>query len=362
MQWYAKNNNENKRDLYKISSDYIGAIICLIGLIGNVLSIVVWRKINKKRSDSGKSAGVLLIILAFADSGLLVMFFCTETITKLHSDIEKNVYFVTFYSYFGFPMFFYFICSSIWMIVCVSVNRFVAVVYPLKVRKFNSLRVTYFIGFITQLFAFIINIPHFFNYHPEKSNITEWKYSLTYYGSSDKAFYYDFWVHCIFLVLAPWITIFCLNSVIIFRLLTKPNFVTNKKSKSNREKQTTVILLTVTVSFLIFLLWQCLTQCFYMQWNRNKHSSDVEKAFDFAKLGVVINSSMNFVLYCISGTMFRNEFLKIFINLSQKGYNTLDSSNSSKSDSVLTTNSSIDDVKALIKDAPNENEEYNHTI
>ena len=44
--------------LHKIASIYVAIPICVFGLIGNIISIFVWKKINKKRSESGKSAGV----------------------------------------------------------------------------------------------------------------------------------------------------------------------------------------------------------------------------------------------------------------------------------------------------------------
>ena len=351
MHIYLKSNDGNNSDLRKVCSVYIGVTICLIGLIGNFFSIVVWIRINKKRSDSGKSAGVYLIILAVIDCGLLVMFLCTESIQVLKPGIVHNLNYVRFYSYFGFPMYYYFICASIWMVVCVTVNRFFAVVFPFFSRKLNNLKMTYTISSTTLLVSFVVNAPHFFNYHPFVNHQNKhFELKETKYGQTDGARKYDFWVHCMFLVLIPWITIFCLNSVIIYKLCTNQSPLLNKSKPCNsREKQTTIVLLTISISFLVLLLWQCVTQCFWMlsykKDNPNVWNS-VDSAYDFARLGVVINSSLNFVLYCISGTMFRKEICKMF-NLHQESYSSLNKSEFSKSESTLPI--SIND------DASNEN-------
>lgn len=80
----------------------------------------------------------------------------------------------------------------------------------------------------------------------------------------------------------------------------------------------TIMLLTVTISFLVLLAWQCITQCFWMleygKTPKDPNSSTwqiVDTSFAFAKLGVIINSSINWFFYCITSTMFRNEMRKI---------------------------------------------------
>ena len=91
--------------------------------------------------------------------------------------------------------------------------------------------------------------------------------------------------------------------------------------QQKQEKQMTRMLLLVTFSFLILLAWQCISQCFFMlgvgksdpttnQWNI------VNTSFAVAKLGVIINSSINWIFYCLSGTMFRKEMIKMFKRMS----------------------------------------------
>ena len=81
----------------------------------------------------------------------------------------------------------------------------------------------------------------------------------------------------------------------------------------------TRMLLVVTFAFLLFLAWQCVTQCFWMLGHGKEGNNDktktwnmVDASFAFAKLGVVFNSSINWFFYCFTSTMFRKEMHKMF--------------------------------------------------
>ena len=77
----------------------------------------------------------------------------------------------------------------------------------------------------------------------------------------------------------------------------------------------------MTVSFLILLASQCISQCLYMleHGKLNGKETDVwrlvDKSFAIAKLGVILNSSINCLLYCLTGSFFRMEIKKLFKRL-----------------------------------------------
>ena len=128
------------------------------------------------------------------------------------------------------------------------------------------------LGIITFL-CFIINVPHFATFVPvpdRDRNISDDAFKATEYGAGEGSAKYEFWVHCMFLVLAPWATIFVLNMLII-REITKVNRKMKEKRSSEgyekakkSESQITRILLTVTFTFLVLIALQCITQCFFM--------------------------------------------------------------------------------------------------
>lgn len=128
------------------------------------------------------------------------------------------------------------------------------------------------LGIIT-LLAFVINTPHFATYEPvpiTERNATDPAFRFTKYGEGPGSTGYEFWVHCMFLVLAPWVTIFVLNMLIIQRIVKMNRQMDEKRGLAGKEKakkseqQLTRLLLTVTFTFLVLISFQCITQCFYM--------------------------------------------------------------------------------------------------
>ena len=126
------------------------------------------------------------------------------------------------------------------------------------------------LGIITAL-CFIVNFPHFFTYKPVRDrNSSDPAFVLTEYGAGPGSQSYEFWVHCMFLVLAPWVSIFTLNMLIIKQIHKVNKQMDSKKSIKGKEKskkaeaQLTRLLLTVTFTFLILIALQCITQCFFM--------------------------------------------------------------------------------------------------
>ena len=71
-------------------------------------------------------------------------------------------------------MYFFFIVASIWMVISITYNRFVAVVFPHKTASLNTVGKSYLIIFLTLFFSFAINMPHFFNFHPIQDTNGHW--------------------------------------------------------------------------------------------------------------------------------------------------------------------------------------------
>lgn len=309
------------KDLHWICSVPLGATIAAFGILGNIISILIWQRIIKSKLRGNQSTALYLIALGVCDTGLLVFFLLTDTIKANHPEIVNNYSYAAFFSWFGFPIFFIFLVASIWLVVGVTLNRFFMITFPTKVKSMYTTNRTYMGIAVFLAFSVIINIPHFFSYHPKETNGT-YTLALTEYGESQGSIDYEFWVHCIFVVLAPWFTIAVLNASIVYKLtqqMKKFNSKKDSKGSSKRdkqEKQMTRMLLAVTFSFLVLLAWQCVTQCFWMLGvgKEDKNSSRwnlIDSSFAFAKTGVVINSSINWIFYCLTGTMFRKEMMKM---------------------------------------------------
>ncbi|XP_047142081.1 probable G-protein coupled receptor 139 isoform X1 [Hydra vulgaris] len=324
------NSFKSAERLHWILSVPFGIIISILGLLGNALSIIIWKRLVNTKLRNNQSTGIFLIALAVCDSGLLIFFVLQDSLPALYPSLKEDSYsYAVFFCWIGFPFFFIFLVASIWLVVGVSLNRFIMITFPMKVKVIYTRKRTYYsiLGFF--IFSLLSNIPHFFNYKPENTTGGKWKVGITEYGASEGSKNYEFWVHCIFIVLAPWITIAILNSIIVYKLYKQSKIINQKlmestncerKSKQeNREHQMTRTLFVVTFAFLILLAWQCIIQCFWMTGygKSEQHSYAwvmIDKNFAFAKMGVILNSAANCLLYCFTGSMFKKELIKIFCN------------------------------------------------
>lgn len=307
--------------LHWLGSVPIGGTVAIIGLIGNIISFCVWNRILKWKLRGNHSTAIYFISLSVCDGAVLVFFLLTDTIKSNHPEIAKTYSYAAFYSWFGFPLFFIFLVASIWLVVGVTLNRFLMMFVPLKIHCFYSKRRTYWGIFAISMFSFLINIPHFFTYHPKETNGT-YMLVFTDYGESQGSINYEFWIHCMLLVLIPWFTIAMLNISLICLIIKRTTKIKrNKESKTfksneTRERRMTITLLSITFTFLILLAWQCVTQCFWMlgvgKEDKNKSRWNlIDSSFAFAKISVIVNCAINWILYCLTGTMFRKELMSL---------------------------------------------------
>ncbi|XP_059161946.1 uncharacterized protein LOC131945018 [Physella acuta] len=195
----------------------------------------------------------------------------------------------------------------------------------------------------------LVNIPNFFYYTPATSDSSNGGYTESYnstnggymgrynstnettarmtsekqpgyrlsgFGGSQMGFTYEFWIHCIAVLLVPWFSVFYMNVMIIFQITRANKQMADKKTAHSMERskksenQITRILLSATFSFIFFMGVQCVAQCYWMQKPQRADWRIVSSAFAFGKTGIVFTSALNFIFYCLTGRRFRNELLK----------------------------------------------------
>ncbi len=159
---------------------------------------------------SGVATSIFIIALAVADCLLLIFYILVETIPAASSATTSSHWYIFFYCYFGYPLYYFFIIFSTWMIVAVTVCRYIVVKYPLKNKVMCSPFRCFLSIIIIITFVSAVNIPRFFIYHPKPVNGTFYMVK-TEFGLSRVAQMYKFWVHCLLLMLAPWVSLSLMN-------------------------------------------------------------------------------------------------------------------------------------------------------
>ncbi len=134
--------------------------MCVAGLIGNTLAIIVMRIDN-----ANKMVSFLLKALAFADNAYLVSCLLLQTLKAIAEcsdwwpSLERTYPYAEPYIW---PFASITQTTTVWMVVLITVDRYLAICMPFKKVTYLSFRKTRIIICVIPFLATIYNLPRFF--------------------------------------------------------------------------------------------------------------------------------------------------------------------------------------------------------
>ena len=186
-----------------------------------------------------------------------------------------------------------------WIIVSVSLERLVAVWFPVK-HKYYFTRPKAAMGLVILAIPLIAETSHFYYTHDISTCNT--KKTYIYFGQ----FIYP-WISITLASLLPFLIMFLTSIGIVWKLLK------NKQAKKKFSSMT-ITLFTVSVTFFITTCPICIIIiAFPILMKEGDTTVDEFHNYVIARgvfnLLYYINNAINFVLYCLSGRRFRRELL-----------------------------------------------------
>ena len=206
---------------------------------------------------------------------------------------------------------------SSWLLVLISLERMVAVYFPLKVHMYCSLKKTYAMSFFTMIFAFSSCLYCFFTCSVRAVHDVPFCFSTGYEIWNDLIFQIAFWflyfsIPCLIMVVLN-VSIICkIRSQDAFRIRSQGP---NKRSKSNKTTSMVAMLLAVCFIFCVTILPSSTSGVFFYI------CQVLDRQFCFtpdpwigqlARILDGINHFINFFLYCLTGSVFREALCKMF--------------------------------------------------
>ena len=306
---------------------YIPPILFIIGVIGNSLSFIILnRKVMRRISTYA-----YLAVLSNTDTVVLFVGLLRLWVAELtgHNIIDRAQWICKLINVVGSTVSDY----SVWLIIAVTVERFIVVCYPLKGTTVCRRGRAYGVIAALLILLFLVNMHFFWT-----TRLTQVEQCGLVKSHCEAAEGFDFlvdelwpWVDAFVYSFLPFVVIIVLNSLIILQVARSKRdradvlcgggggggSIRSSRSAPENNSKLSVMLLTVSFAFLATTLPMNVTLIVTAFWK--KYSvADKSLAAKFKLIRTVtellmyINHSMNFFLYCATGQKFRQELCALF--------------------------------------------------
>lgn len=300
-------------------------MISILGIVGNAINIAVLtrRRMLSSMDRLEKSANYGLVALAVSD-----MLFCMAVFP--HGFISEESYIEDtgssrlYYKLYGIAFVNLFLMISTWLIVAMSINRYIVVVYPLHARSTLSTFRTGLVIVLVYIVSVIMTLPFFVQFKVveclDLDRNVQYEYEPTFRAKvSEAVIFYIRWVWPIFADFIPIVILAICNTRLIWELKratsTRKRTAHGQIVKESNHKVT--LTLVIIVLMLLFLVSPSEVMRYinpYESWGNTGHMvasiTNVLQAFNFA---------FNFILYCVVSATFRLTLKSMFARCYKDG-------------------------------------------
>nr|KAG5696468.1 hypothetical protein BaRGS_021005 [Batillaria attramentaria] len=324
---------------YQKIHGYFSLVVCVFGIVSNVLNIIV---LTRKHMRS--PTNFILTALAIADmltmstypimACYLYIFTSPECYTVQHS--AGWMYFILFHNLFIVT------CHNMamWLTVTLAVFRYIFVCQHTKAATLCSMARAKLTVAVVVVATVVSCVPNYFSYAvvdigPDiKPNTTDPPYSCYWITPSalakDNPTYEQFgrWLFGVVIKILPCVLMAFLSTLLIIamqqakkrraRLLNKVSRIVDHDHQSSEHNRTTMMLVGVVICFIVTEIPQGI-----LAWISAVDQDFFENVYvhlgDLMDILVLVNSAVNFILYCIMSQQFRNTFKNLFVCSSLPG-------------------------------------------
>ncbi|XP_041379384.1 G-protein coupled receptor dmsr-1-like [Gigantopelta aegis] len=312
------NNTERLESLYICywnAHGYVSLVICVFGSITNIINILILTKKSMRNSINSILTGVatadLLTMTTYIP--MAIHFYLMNDITQ---SAQKNSYnwmkFLMFHASFSIATH----TVSIWLAVIMAVMRYIFVRPTARGSKTVTIRSSVYIIIVTYIAAVILTIPNALStdmHKVEDLNETLWRFYAPAIGTNqtDTMALLNFWIYPVFGKIVPVVLISIFGGLLLQTLRETDKRGQRLKGDNTaahrHNRRTTIMLLSIICMYIVSEVPQSiliiLCACVDGFWGVYIAMGDI---IDTVSL---INSAINFIMYCTMSTQFRNELM-----------------------------------------------------
>ena len=292
---------------------YVLPVVILLGVFGNTLSMIVMFQPHNRRI----SCCVYMGLLAISDNVNLIVLIYYWTQTDGYPQpwtlwaCQTWVYLASTFTISGF-----------FILTAMTVDRWIAVAFPLKARMLCTPRRACVTCLSLFIFTALYTLPKMFT-----ASVVGGRTCATFVIKSTLTVALSY-ANMILVYLMPFIIVFLFNYLIIRAVRRSQEFrqghagtdagkdaTEGGHQKGAKNRQLTVMLLTVTFIYLLLTLPIALRIAIYFVLDKSATPhiyADYVLAVNATNKLAFSNSAVNFYLYCLGGPKFRQDLVKIF--------------------------------------------------
>ncbi|CRK94694.1 CLUMA_CG008194, isoform A [Clunio marinus] len=302
--------------------------VCIFGSITNILNLVVLT-----RKDLRTHINFILAGLAISDFLVMVIYipYAVDYAFNINTKLERFTYSYALYVLIHATLSQTAHTISIFLTIFLALWRYVAVCHPHKKNFF--MRKTFHIIAFSYIYSVFVNIPIYMSLKikefkvfdnsstTEMTNETKTLYKVwpsEFIEHHEKAY---LWVYSVIIKLLPCIAL-TYFSVQLIRALYEAkrrkakltgNVSMKLLSKKKQADRTTKMLVAVLLLFLITEFPQAIMGLLSALLHESFYHYCYQKLGDLMDFLALLNSSINFILYCTMSRQFRETFANIFL-------------------------------------------------
>ncbi|KAL8578577.1 hypothetical protein ACOMHN_015033 [Nucella lapillus] len=313
---------------YQKIHGYFSVVVCVFGIISNVLNIIVLtRKHMKSPTNFILTALAIADMLTMSTYPIMAIYLYIITSPDCYTPQHTRgwMYFILFHNLFIVT------CHNMamWLTVTLAVFRYIFVCqHSMAVRLCSMARAKLTVAVV--VVATVIScVPNYFVYSvhdmgPDlKRNVScYWIVASKLAQNNPNYEQFARWLFGVVIKILPCVLMAFLSTLLIFamqqakkrraRLLNKVSRIVDHDHQSSEHNRTTMMLVGVVICFIVTEIPQGI-----LAW-----ISAVDKEFwdavyihvgDLMDILVLVNSAVNFILYCIMSQQFRNTFKNLFV-------------------------------------------------
>ena len=303
---------------------YVAVIVCSFGAIANILNIIV---LTRKHMLS--STNYILTALAISDFLIMLTYLINAAyffiIKKPYFDQEHSIgwmYFILIHNHFIIT------CHNLstWLIVTLAVFRYISVCCGVTARLYTSTGRAKIAILLVVVSTILLCLPYYFLY--KVVAISEYYEDMTGHWIVESTFVDEhptykvvmMWLFGVIIKIVPCVFLTLLSALIIIKIkhgIRRRRILLNQAQTvehdvNHEHNRTTYMLMSVVILFVLTEFPQGVLAMIAAM--NDYFFREVYSALgDLMDVLVLINSAVNFILYCGMSQKFRDTFRSLFL-------------------------------------------------